>query len=192
MVGECGTKRAMAGRKGRSRRPPLDSEKLGELALGYVGRFATTQSKLASYLRRKVDERGWAGRERADIDSVVARLARLGYVDDAAFALSKSRSLTGRGYGERRVRQSLRSAGVDDRDCEPAYALAKDGAVDSALRFARRRRLGPYGEARLDRPARERALAAMIRAGHGCELSKAIVSLGPGDDVDIESLAEKA
>ena len=40
--------------KQRKPRPPLNSEKLNELALAYVGRFATTRAKLRSYLKRKV------------------------------------------------------------------------------------------------------------------------------------------
>ena len=181
----------MARRNGRKPRPPLDSAKLDELALAYVGRFATSRAKLVAYLARKVRERGWAGESPAGIESIVERLARLGYVDDAAFALSKSRALSGRGYGARRLTQSLRAAGVGEEDSQGARDHADSQAVDSALRFARRRRLGPYGERQTDRPGKEKALAAMIRAGHSFQLAKAIVWLDPGADVDIESLAEK-
>jgi len=181
----------MAAKKSRKPRPPLDRARLDELALAYVGRFATTRAKLAGYLTRKIRERGWGGAIPADVEKVIERLSALGYVDDAAFALSKSRALTSRGYGARRVRQSLRAAGVADEDCAPAHALAEVEAVDSAIRFARRRRLGPFSEHEPDRAARERALAAMVRAGHGFELSRAIVSLKPGVEPDIESLAEK-
>ena len=176
----------------RRPRPPLDSAKLDELALAYVGRFATTRAKLSSYLKRKIAERGWAGGSPADIGAIVERLEKLGYVDDAAYALSKSRSLTGRGYGERRVRQALHAAGVGDEHSQAARDHASSGAVEAALRFAQRRRLGPFGTGGGDdRAARERALAAMIRAGHGFALSKAILALQPGSDVDIETLAEK-
>lgn len=181
----------MAARKSRKPRPPLDAARLDELALAYVGRFATTRAKLASYLARKIRERGWADARPADVEGIVERLSALGYVDDAAYALSKSRALTGRGFGARRVRQSLRAAGIEDEDCAPAHALAEVEAVDSAIRFARRRRIGPFAEHESDRQARERALAAMVRAGHGFELSRAIVSLKPGVEPDIESLAEK-
>ena len=181
----------MAGPRRRRERPPLDAEKLRELALTYVGRFATTKAKLASYLQRKVRERGWSGEREPDIESIVGRLAELGYVDDAAWALSKARSLGGRGYGARRVRQSLQAAGVGEQDREPASELAEADAVESALKFAKRRRIGPFGPKQADRAARERALAAMIRAGHGFALANAILSLEPGGEVDIEMLAEK-
>ena len=182
----------MALRKGRKVRPPLTGETLNELALAYVGRFATTRAKLASYLGRKLRERGWSGDSAPDIDTVVRQLSTLGYVDDAAYALAKSRALVGRGYGVRRVCESLRAAGVEEEDSEPARDLAEAEAVEAALRFARRRRFGPFGERAADRAGRERALAAMVRAGHPFGLARSILALEPGSEVDIESLAEKA
>jgi regulatory protein len=176
----------------RKARPPLDKATLDELALSYVGRFATTKAKLRTYLKRKIAERGWAGERPADVDAVVARLAELGYVDDSAFALARARSLGARGYGERRVRESLRSAGIGEEDGEGARAHAEAEAVDSAVRFARRRRIGPFAEEKGDRAQREKAIGAMVRAGHSFGLARAIAELEPGSDVDIESLAEKA
>ena len=105
MVTECGTKMAMSASKPRKPRPPLDAVRLDELALSYVSRFATSRAKLLSYLRRKLHERGWGEEGDPPLESLADRLVRLGYVDDRAYALSKARSLTGRGYGGRRVRQ---------------------------------------------------------------------------------------
>jgi regulatory protein len=174
----------------RKPRPPLNREKLSELALAYVGRFATTRAKLRSYLKRKVRERGWDGGPAADIDGLAERFAAQGYVDDAAYALSKSRSLTGRGYGLRRVEQSLHTAGVDEADGTAARDLARTDSVESALRFAERRRLGPFANQVGDRKSRERALAAMIRAGHGFGLARAILDLPPGTEIDVTNLSE--
>lgn len=181
----------MAYQRSKRERPQLDEQALNELALTYVGRFATTRAKLAVYLGRKLRERGWGGERPADIDAIVERLSGLGYVDDAAYALSKSRALTARGYGARRVSQSLRAAGIADEDGEEARELAETDKVESALRFARRRRLGPFAAEPVDPAARERALAAMIRAGHSFALAKAILSLEPGTKVSIEILEEK-
>ena len=182
----------MAGRTSRKPRPPLNPASLSELALTYVGRFATTRSKLATYLGRKVRERGWSGEIAADFDTIVERLAALGYVDDAAYALSKSRSLTARGYGVRRVSQSLRAAGIGEEDSEEARELAQAEAVEAALRFARRRRIGPFGNGGGDRTERDRALAAMVRAGHSFSLANAILRLEPGAEIDSGQLGENA
>src|SRR5690348_1882663 len=110
----------MAHLKARKAPKPLNEETLNELALRYVGRFATTRAKLGTYLGRKLRERGWDGRGSADPGAIVERFAELGYVDDASYALSRSRSLTGRGYGKQRVVQAMRVAGIDESDSEAA------------------------------------------------------------------------
>jgi regulatory protein len=170
-------------RTGKSR-PPLDQARLNELALAYVGRFATTRAKLRIYLNRKLHERGWTGPGAADVEALAERFAERGYVDDQAYAMSKSRSLTSRGYGLRRVEHSLRAAGVEEADAGAARDHAREDQVDAALRFAERRRLGPFSSQPADRQARERALATMIRAGHHFALSRKILALPPGNTID--------
>jgi len=170
---------------------PLDQNKLDELALRYVERFATTRAKLRDYLRRKLRERGWKGEREPDAAAMAERFAAQGYVDDAAYALSKARSLTGRGYGKRRLDQKLWAAGVSDADAEEARVHSDEEAVASALRFAQRRRLGPFAtEAYADPKEREKALAAMVRAGHGFGLARAIIELRPGADIDADQLRD--
>ena len=142
-------------------------------------------------LDRKVRERGWEGDAPPDIERLVERLAASGLIDDALYALSKSRSLSERGYGAGRVRQSLRAAGVGEEDGGAARELAADEAVASALRFARRRRIGPFADVAPDRAGREKALAAMVRAGHGFEIARAVVDAQPGIELDAEALREK-
>lgn len=189
MVGECGTNMAMTNRKPRRPKPPLDAAKLEELAIFYVGRFATSRLKLAQYLRRKVRERGWAGEQDAPIEPIVERLAGLGYVDDRSFALGKQRSMATRGYGERRLGQALAAAGIGEADSADARVLAGQAAAEAALRFAARKRLGPFAISEPDRPAREKALSAMVRAGHPFALARAVIDLKPGESPDPEQLS---
>ena len=54
-------------------------------------------------------------------------------------------------------------------------------AWEAALHFARRRRIGPFAAAEVDRPAREKALAAMLRAGHPLQIARALVAARPGE-----------
>ena len=171
----------MAHLKARKAPKPLNEETLNELALRYVGRFATTRAKLGTYLGRKLRERGWDGRDSANPEAIVERFAELGYVDDASYALSRSRSLTGRGYGKRRVVQAMRVAGIDESDSEAAREFADAEAMNAALRFAEKKRLGPFAVNEVADPReRQKAIAAMVRAGHGFELARKIVNLSPG------------
>ena len=73
---------------------------------------------------------------------------------------------------------------------EAARDHAEEQAVEAALRFARRRRIGPFASAAVDPKDREKALAAMVRAGHGFGLARAIVGMAPGQKQSIEQLNE--
>lgn len=162
-------------------RPPLDSEGLERLGLFYAGRYATTRAKLAAYLRRKLRERGWNGAGEPPVDRLVERFAELGYVDDKGFASARTASLLRRGYGERRVREALRGAGIAEEDSAEARDISGEDALAAAHRFARRKRLGPYAGTVPDRAARDKAATAMLRAGHPLDLVRRVLGTSPQD-----------
>jgi len=162
-------------------RPPLDEAALEQAALRYAGRYATSRAKLKAYLERKLRERGWAGGGEPPLDALIGRMAARGYVDDRAFAAARGAALSRRGYGAGRLDAALRGAGIGADDGAEARAAAADGAWDAAMRFAERRRIGPFAAAQGDRPAREKALAAMLRAGHPPGLARRIVAARPGE-----------
>jgi regulatory protein len=172
------------------RRRELNDSSLQELALFYVAKYATTRAKLRAYLSRKIRERGWEEDRAPDLELLINRLAELGYVDDAAYALNKSRALSARGYGKQRLAQKLRLAGVDEKDRAAADAHADEECVAAALRFAERRRLGPFARAAPDPRLREKWIATMVRAGHGYGLARAIAGLAPEGLLDLDALRE--
>ncbi|MFM9978858.1 MAG: RecX family transcriptional regulator [Sphingomonadaceae bacterium] len=162
-----------------SPRPPLDLPALEGLALRYVGRYATTEAKLARYLQRKIVERGWGDEDAADIAALVARFAAAGYVDDRAFAEGRAGALARRGYGGRRIGAALAAAGVD-RAIGEALRPCPDAAYRAAETYARRRRFGPFAVTRATPEVARRQIAAMIRAGHDFGLARAFVLSLPG------------
>ncbi|MCU0948702.1 MAG: RecX family transcriptional regulator [Porphyrobacter sp.] len=201
-----GGERRRERRERGTRRPArlLDQAALHDLALSYVARFATTGAKLEAYLVRKLRERGQAGDDAdgegagdvVDIPALVARMIDLGYVDDAAYARMRARDLAARGFGARRIEQALWVAGVDEptrADHTPGEAARRAAAV----RFAEKRRLGPFGApAPQDDPlgaarAREKAVAAMLRAGHGFAHARFVLDAASRDDI-ADWLAEAA
>jgi regulatory protein len=168
---------------------PLDARQLDEMALGYVARFATSAGRLTAYLKRKIRERGWDGETPADLAGVVERLVALNYIDDAGFAQARGAGLMRKGYGARRISETL------SRDGIAAPLIAKAGGSEmerrtAALEFARRRRLGPFGRGsgaeddgpavRLDPATRAKQVAAMMRAGHPLASARAMVEAGNG------------
>jgi regulatory protein len=174
----------------RSPPPQLDSASLRDLALRYVGKYATSRAKLGAYLTRKIRERGWHGDNAPDVNQIANRFAEQGYVDDAAFALAQSRSLGARGFGKRRLTEKLRLAGIEGDDRAPANEHADGVSAESAVRFAERRRIGPFAASPGDIRQREKWVAAMIRAGHGFQVAKAISLMTPGVEIDLDQLRE--
>jgi regulatory protein len=170
----------------KERRPAraLDAARLEALALRYVSRYATTRAKLRDYLRRKLDGAEWGGASVPDVDGLVARMAELGYVDDRAFADQRAAALGRRGFGARRIGQAFRAAGIAAEDGEEALAAAQENKLEAALALARRRRIGPFAEAPTDRAAREKAIGALVRAGHDPALARRIAMSAPGEIPD--------
>jgi regulatory protein len=168
---------------GRRPVPPLDRSALERLALRYVERFATTRGKLAVYLARKIRERGWEG-EPADPVAIAERFAELGYVDDRLYAESKASAMARRGLGARRVSEALRHAGVQERDAEAVAPAIDSRARETAIAFARKRRIGPFAAAEADRVTMAKQVGAMVRAGHAPELAWKIARMPPGESVE--------
>jgi regulatory protein len=176
-------------------KPPLDEAGLLELALSYAARFASTRARLEAYLARKLQERGVAvdGEGRAaqiDIPALVKRLIELGYVDDAAYARMRARDLAARGYGARRVEDALKAAGVDEV-IRAKTVPSERARRRAAVRMAQKRRLGPFAAARDDvhgplvaRKAHEKAVAAMLRAGHDYAHVRFILDARSVDEVE--------
>ncbi|WP_232475982.1 RecX family transcriptional regulator [Flavisphingomonas formosensis] len=153
--------------------------------MDYVGRYATSSGKLEAYLIRKLREQGWGEDREPPIDDIVTRFRQLGYIDDRAFAAMRASSLLRRGYGMRRVKEDLRHAGVGE-EAATAAEDAEAHAMQAAMTFARRRRIGPYAAADMDRDAARRALSAMLRAGHSIDVARRVLALRPGE-LDEES-----
>ncbi len=164
--------------------PPYDSATLERAALDYAARYATTRAKLTAYLRRKLRERGWDGDGAPPVEALVARFAERGYVDDRGFAAARTDALLRRGYGGRRIDSALRAAGID-ADVAGAMTERIDGEAEAAaMRYARRKRIGPYAapETTVDRAMRSRWVAAMARAGHAMDVALRVL------DMDIDML----
>jgi regulatory protein len=194
----AGEDRRSGERRAQRAKPPLTEAKLRDLALHYAARFATTGARLEGYLLRKIRERGLAedaaedGSTRTrevDVPALVARLVELGYVDDDAYARMRARDLGARGYGARRVEETLRHAGVGE-SLRRAHAPGEAASRRAAALLAQKRRIGPFGAQTEDgdpltqRKAHEKAVAAMLRAGHQYDHVKVILAAKAIEDIE--------
>ncbi|GAB4355011.1 MAG: hypothetical protein Kow00114_05110 [Kiloniellaceae bacterium] len=175
--------------RARRRRQPLKAtpEGLERSALYYLERYDSSSGHLRRLLRRKVQlsarvhgtdpEEGAAAVER-----LLARLSGLGLLDDGRYARERVRSLLARGTSAAMIKAKLAAKAVPAALVEAALAEQLDdgggGELRAALRYARRRRLGPFrlegrpGE-RAERRARD--LAAMGRQGFDYETARRVI-----------------
>lgn len=178
---------ATSRRKRRTPRP-LGRQKLDEIAVAYVARFATSAGKLKTYLQRKLRERGWDDDAEPDIDGLVAQFVAKGYVDDESFGRARTQSLLARGMGARRIDQDLRAASLGE-DLRAALGPDEEARREAAVTMARRRRFGPFDSS--GEPSgpegqrqREKRLAAMIRAGHGFDAARHVLEAASIEELE--------
>ncbi len=125
------------------------------------------------------------------VDAVVAKLAATGMLDDQSYAEGRVRALFRRGVSPLAIAQRLREKGVGDevinRSLKNLDQETSDPNLLAAIKFAKRRRLGPYQKPpnRADRKTKD--LAALARAGFDYQTAKRVIT-APSID-EIESLA---
>jgi regulatory protein len=163
---------------------------LGAAALAYLGRYASSSGNLRRVLIRKVRRSAAyygddAGPLLQLVESLVARYAQSGAIDDQLYSETQIRKLRQRGGSGRAIKQRLAAKGVPTEIiAEASISLSQESDDrDAALLFAKRRRLGPFRAAgRAEH--RTKDLAALGRAGFGYAIAAAIIDAGadPSDD----------
>ena len=158
-------------------------------AIDYLGRYASSRHKLGQILRR------FASRNLTDYDDkdIVAAIqqtidqcSQLGYLDDREFAVTLARNQRRLGRSRAMIRLRLHQHALSDDIIAHALAEADEnsanGDLQAAIRFAQRRRLGPFAQRhsahhqRLDAQQwKQRDLGAMARAGFSMATSRQIL-----------------
>ena len=158
-------------------------------AVDYLGRYASSRHKLAQILQR------FATRKLTDyepddiaaaIQQTIDHCIKLGYLDDQQFAVTVARNQRRLGRSQAVIRQRLRQHALDDDMIAQALAEADEnranGDLQAAIRFAQRRRLGPFAQRRNAHHQRldthqwkQRDLGAMARAGFSMAISRLVL-----------------
>lgn len=187
--------------------PPPTAASLRETALRHLARFAATEQGLAQVLDRAVMRwsrkaaalggesdtvEAQAKASRQAIPQIVTDMRSLKALDDAAFARSRSLSLTRSGRSRRAVAASLTQKGIGAEVLGDALeeALghrhdesAHERELGAALVLARKRRFGPFrrcvsqDDDDLAPESHQRALAVFARAGFGRDVAERALSL---------------
>ena len=186
---------------------PAPSEaELRDAALAHLARFGTTETGLRRVLERRVDR--WARRAeaegqaaetlaparaaaRAHAATVAKSMVALGTVDDAAFAASRARRLARSGRSRRAIAAHLGAKGVGREQAGEALPEGAESEIAAALVQCRRRRIGPFATGPVEPPARQKALAALARAGFPRDVAEAALDMAPEEaDMRVNALRQ--
>ncbi len=140
----------------------LDGQALYQYALRALGARSLTQGELRVRLRARAERA-------AEVDEVLARLKRYGYLDDRRFAETFSRlRRENQGFGKFRVLRDLRARRVAPALADKAVEEAYRDIDETALieEFLRRKLRYARARPRLDDPRRVASLyRRLLRAG---------------------------
>ncbi|MGC6519316.1 MAG: regulatory protein RecX [Candidatus Puniceispirillaceae bacterium] len=174
---------------------PRAEQRLMNKAVHYLGRYTSSRQRLREVLqrfaRRKLEHFEPSEISRA-IDAVITDCVRLGYVDDAAFAMTRARTKRRGGRSALAIRRSLAEHDIEDSLVDAALDAADetsaDGELAAALRHAARRRIGPYARVTPDDVMKRRHLASLARAGFSFDIARQV--MGCEDAADADALAD--
>ncbi len=181
--------------RGRPRR--ITAASMENAALFYLRRFDSTAENLRRVLMRRVRRAAMHPETAVDaaeaarwIETVVAKMIRLGYVDDARTADLKARGLFARGTPPAMIRRRLMLLGAGEAEIDQAIEGIEDGCADAELTaaatLARRRRLGPFRPAAARAERRDKDLAALARAGFSLETARRVIDAADAEDLQEE------
>ncbi len=106
------------GKRGAKTPRKITAQRLENMALYYLGRYASSSANLRRVLMRKVERAAAAhGADPAEgaklIEDLIARYLRSGLIDDRAYAAQKAASLQRRGASRFGIKGKLRQKGVE-------------------------------------------------------------------------------
>ncbi len=141
---------------------------LERVALWYLERYPGTEAKLRRALmkrvRRSVEELETDPAEgQAALEEVVAKMRRLGYLDDARLGRQRAQTLSSRGKSRRAIRADLARQGLSSDLVEETMEEIAHDELAAARRLIQRRRLGRD---------RDRDLARLARAGFSYDVAR--------------------
>ena len=151
-------------------RPPkkITAGYLERVALHYVERHGGSEGQLrrilAKRIRRSVEAFGEPSPEIIEemVDELIAKLIRLGYVNDERVARTRARSLRRRGKSARAIRSTLFRLGIDAAIIDDAI---EGDDLEAARTYVRRRRLS----------GGQKDLAKLARAGFSYDVAKRVL-----------------
>ena len=160
----------------------ITPQRLKNIALYYLKRFESSSDNLKPVLRRRVNDYAyhnpeWHKEEAYQwIEDLLADFERLGYLDDARYAELKVKNYIAAGKSARYIAGKLKQKGIaestisnllDEQDYQP---------FEVALRFARKKGIGPFRAEDKRGECRQKDMGALLRAGFDYDIVMQVLS----------------
>lgn len=159
----------------------ITKQRLKNIALYYLQRFETSTANLKSVLMRRVNEYAyqnpeWNRQEAIEwIDEIVVQCESYGYVNDERFAELKIKDYLSAGKSARYIKGKLQLKGINESTIDAFLEEQEYNPYDLALRFARKKNLGPFRpdeESRLEN--RQKDMMKIVQAGFDYDIAQKI------------------
>ena len=158
---------------------------LRDLAYSYLAKYNPSKQQVKTYLLKKYLTKFQGSRQKKEvteiIDSIVSNLEKRHFLNDSLYSDSKARMLFRRGYSLNKIRYSLKSKGIEQRNIQQSLEKIKNEKSDpdfiSAMKICKKKRIGPM------RPDTNRELfykkdiGILARSGFTYEISKKILNM---------------
>ena len=150
----------------------ITKQRLKNIALFYLKRFESSENNLKTVLKRRIDKYAYFDKDFDKyeaymwVDDLLCELVNLKYVDDERFAEIKIRAYLNAGKSPRYILGKLKEKGISEEIGETLLDEQDFDAFESALKLAKKKKIGPFScNDDLRRERRSKDLAVLIRAG---------------------------
>lgn len=157
----------------------------------YLERFSASIAQFRQVMRRKIDKscKDHPDQHLSDclalLDEVVVKFIDLGYLNDETYARSLLNILQQKGLSRTRILGTLRIKGIDAEMIDQIMpAPNPDQERQAALRWAKKKRLGPFALRQRDNDM-QRGLGSLARAGFGYDIATWVMSLSPEESQEL-------
>ena len=186
-------------RKKREKKPPkkITERYLRNSGLYYLERFTASSGHFKTVMGRKINKSCYYHKDQdreecfAMLDRVTEALLKEGYLDDEGYLRGMVTSLRRSGKSKRLIMAKLIQKRIPASDIEQAlekhdFENNEDPAqaeLFAAIKFARKKRLGPYDERQ--KYEEEKALNIFARNGYNYDTSRRVLKMTQDDIYDL-------
>lgn len=160
----------------------ITQQRLKNIALYYLKRFDSSVDNLRQVLRRRVNDYAyhhpeWQKQEAYEwIENLLADFERYGYLDDERYAEIKVKNYVASGKSARYISGKLKQKGISELKVAELLETQEYNPFETALHFARKKRIGPFRENEKRAEYKQKDLGALLRAGFDYETVLEVLS----------------